>query len=78
MIPSLKIKKEIWREILMAVTFFTLFLSHLMEEICALYALNLFIVEAAWVRNMFEDGKDILVASMESLESQCKTILKNL
>ena len=78
MIPSLKIKKEIWREILMAATLSTLFLNHLMEEICTLYALNLFIVEAAWVRNMFEDGKYILVASTESLESQCKTILKNL
>ena len=78
MIPSLKLKKEIWRDTLMAVTLSTLFLSHLMEEICTFYALNLFIVEAAWVRNMFEDGKYSLVASTEFLESQCKTFLKTL
>ena len=78
MIPSLKLKKEIWRDTLMAVTLSTLFLSHLMEEISTFYALNLFIVEAAWVRNMFEDGKYSLVASTEFLESQCKTFLKTL
>ena len=37
-----------------------------MEQTCTLYALNLFIVETAWVRNMFKDGKCILAASTES------------
>ena len=44
--PSLKIKREIWRQILIAVTLFTLFLNHLIEQICTLYTLNLFIVES--------------------------------
>ena len=77
-IPSLKIKREIWRQILIAVTLSTLFLNHLMQQICTLYALNLFIAETAWVRNMFKDGKCILVPSTESLEIQYKTFLKTL
>ena len=67
-----------WRKILIAVTLSTLFRNHLMEQICTLYALNLFIVETAWVKNMFKDGKCILAASTESLESQHKTFLKTL
>ena len=63
---------------MIAVTLSTLFLNHLMQQICTLYALNLFIAETAWVRNMFKDGKCILVASTESLESQYKTFLKTL
>ena len=63
---------------MIAVTLSTLFLNHLMQQICTLYALNLFIAETAWVRNMFKDGKCILVASRESLESQYKTFLKTL
>ena len=63
---------------MIVVTLSTLFLNHLMEQICTLYALNFFIVETVWLRNMFKDGKCILVASTESLESQCKTFLKTL
>ena len=66
------------RQILIAVTLSTLFLNHLMQQICTLYALNLFIAETAWVRNMFKDRNCILVASTESLESQYKTFLKTL
>ena len=63
---------------MIAVTLSTPFLNHLMQQICTLYALNLFIAETAWVRNMFKDRKCILVASTESLESQYKTFLKTL
>ena len=42
----LKIKREIWKHILIAVTLSTLFLNHLMEQICTSYALNFFIVES--------------------------------
>ena len=63
---------------MIVVTLSTLFLSHLMEQTCTLYALNLFIVETAWVRNMFKDRKCILAASTESWESQYKTFLKTL
>ena len=74
----LKTKREILRQILIAVTLSTLFLNHLMEQICTSYALNRFIVETAWVRNMFKDGKCILAASTEFLESQYKAFLKTL
>ena len=63
---------------MIAVTLPSLLLNHLMQQICTLYALNLFIVETAWVKNMFKDGKCILAASTESLESQHKTFLKTL
>ena len=63
---------------MIVVTLSTVFLNHLMEQICTLYARNFFIVETVWFRNMFKDGKCILVASTESLESQCKTFLKTL
>ena len=46
LIPLLKIKREIWRQILIAVTLSTLFLNNLMEQIFTLYALNLFTVES--------------------------------
>ena len=74
----LKTKRETLRQILIAVTLSTVFLNHLMEQICTLYARNLFIVETAWVRNMFKDGKCILAASTEFLESQYKACLKTL
>ena len=61
---------------MIVVTLSTLFLNHLMEQTCTFYALSVFIVEIAWVRNMFKDRKCILAASTESLESQCKTFLK--
>ena len=74
----LKTKRETLRQILIAVTLSTVFLNHLMEQICTLYARNLFIVETAWVRNMFKDGKCILAASTKFLESQYKACLKTL
>ena len=65
---------------MIAVTPSTLFLKHLMEQICTLYALNLFIVENVNClgKKFFQGWKMYFSASTESLESQCKTFLKTL
>ena len=64
----------------MAVTLSLLFLNHLMEQICTLHATNLFIMENVnyFGKKCVQDGKCIFAASAESLESQCKTVLKTL